>query len=95
VTSASAGSLCLIAVVPFVVRNRGYQWRQRRLVVLGVRLLLLVEETAVAMRSLIIRQVVGSGPHPPHAGELGLDRVGPLAPAGDCGWGSGDGELGV
>jgi hypothetical protein len=33
----------LIAVVPFVVRNRGYQWGQRRLMVLGVRLFLLVE----------------------------------------------------
>jgi len=30
-------------MVPFVVRNRGYQWGQRRLMVLGVRLLLLVE----------------------------------------------------
>ena len=29
--------------MPFVVRNRGYQWGQRRLMVLGVRLLLLVE----------------------------------------------------
>jgi hypothetical protein len=27
----------LIAVVPFVVRNRGYQWGQRRLMVFGVR----------------------------------------------------------
>jgi hypothetical protein len=34
----------LIAVVPFVVRNRGYQWGERRLMVLGAQLLLRVEE---------------------------------------------------
>jgi hypothetical protein len=55
----------LIAVVPFVVRNRGYQWGQRRLMVLGVRLLLLVEADCGGDVFSHNRQVVGSSPTRP------------------------------
>jgi hypothetical protein len=43
VESVTAVGSLMIGVVPFVVRNAGYRWSPRRLLVSGVRLLSLVE----------------------------------------------------
>jgi len=65
-SAVTGDGLLMIGVVPFVVRNGGYRWCQKRLMVSEVRLLLLVE--AYCGVGVLSHNPSGRAfePHPPH-----------------------------